>query len=409
MNPKKKRSKNRRRARRLADQAWDAAENCNFDLAAKIIRRAVALNPGNPVLWNDQGLLLCQSGDDDDAAASFEAAITLSPNFAQAYANLADVRARQGRTDQSVVLQREAVRHAPESTHYREKLTAYEALVGHGVSSRATRADPERHLTRADAVTDESLRIEYPALASSIDRLDWSVIEAELTHGGFSYLPEFLSPQQSAILREMFTDDRRFSRTVTMAKRGFGKGVYRYFGAPIPRCVDAIRRFVYPHVARIANAWQRLLREDTLYPLTWAEFRNRCAQVGQTTPSPLLLKYEKGGFNAFHRDIRGDVYFPLQLLIVLSSRFESSVDANHGFTGGDFLVADCPERDESDWHRIPAGYGDAVLFCTRARPVSVAGVYGLKSVKHGMDRLESGTRFAIGIPFHEFTSPPASG
>jgi hypothetical protein len=67
------------------------------------------------------------------------------------------------------------------------------------------------------------------------------------------------------------------------------------------------------------------------------------------------------------------------------------------------LCCDDPERKKSDRRTIKAGLGDAVLFCTRERLVRIAGVYGLKAAKHGMQRVTSGTRYAIGIPFHEFT------
>ena len=55
MTAKKQKEKDRRRARRLAEEAWEAAAEQNLDLAEKIIRRAVATQPDNPVLWNDQG------------------------------------------------------------------------------------------------------------------------------------------------------------------------------------------------------------------------------------------------------------------------------------------------------------------------------------------------------------------
>ena len=103
-----------------------------------------------------------------------------------------------------------------------------------------------------------------------------------------------------------------------MAKSRFGRGVYRYFAAPVPMNIDAIRRLIYPHVAQIANAWQRLLNEDDRFPLRWEEFSRRCADAGQTSPSPIMLRYESGGFNAFHQDIRGEVFFPFQMLVVLS-------------------------------------------------------------------------------------------
>jgi hypothetical protein len=46
--------------------------------------------------------------------------------------------------------------------------------------------------------------------------------------------------------------------------------------------------------------------------------------------------------------------------------------------------------------------GDAVLFCTRDRPVKVGGVYGLQPVKHGAARVTAGTRVVLGVPFHEY-------
>src|SRR5690348_16069277 len=129
MNAKKQRDKNRRRASKLAEQAWDAADDGSFDLAVKIIRRAVELNPANPVLWHDQGTLLLQLNDDEKAAQSFQAAIYLAPDFAEAYASLAAIQARQGNLEQAVTLQREAVRHAPDSDRNRSALAAYEALL----------------------------------------------------------------------------------------------------------------------------------------------------------------------------------------------------------------------------------------------------------------------------------------
>ena len=185
-----------------------------------------------------------------------------------------------------------------------------------------------------------------------------------------------------------------------MDKEKFGRGSYRYFDAPLPKPVDAIRRLVYPHVAPIANRWQRLLREDVLFPTTWEAYRERCAAAGQSTPTPLLLKYEAGGFNALHRDLRGREFFPIQLVIVLSPH--ASAAEPDGFTGGEFLFCDESERKKSDRRSIPAGLGDAILFCTRVRLVNVGGAYGLKSVRHGLTRVESGTRFALGVPFHEF-------
>ena len=76
----------------------------HFDLAVRIIRRAVELNPANPVLWHDQGTLLLELGQDEPAAHAFQAAIQLAPDFADAYASLAAIRARQGKMEQAAAL-----------------------------------------------------------------------------------------------------------------------------------------------------------------------------------------------------------------------------------------------------------------------------------------------------------------
>jgi hypothetical protein len=90
------------------------------------------------------------------------------------------------------------------------------------------------------------------------------------------------------------------------------------------------------------------------------------------------------------------------MALVLSPRADSPDTLNDGFLGGDFLFCDDPERKKSARRLIMAGLGDAVLFCTRDRLVQVAGVYGLQPVKHGVDRITAGTRYVLGVPFHEY-------
>lgn len=187
-----------------------------------------------------------------------------------------------------------------------------------------------------------------------------------------------------------------------MDRDDFGHGVYRYFGTPIPEVVDRLRRAVYPHVARIANEWQELLREEERFSDEWEGFRAKCAEAGQTTPTPILLRYTAGGFNALHRDLRGSVFFPIQLAVVLSRRADGSDVPPDGFRGGEFLLHDVPEHKKSRRREVAAGLGDAILFCTRDRLVKVGGAYGLQPVKHGVKPITEGTRMVLGVPFHEY-------
>src|SRR5438270_12208553 len=125
MNQKRQKQKDRRRARKLADEAWEAATADNLHLAVKIIRRAVETQPDNPVLWNDQGVLLGMQEKDDDAEKSFRAALRLAPDFADPYTHLASLRAKQGFYRDAVALQAKAIKHAPDSAEYGDRLEAY--------------------------------------------------------------------------------------------------------------------------------------------------------------------------------------------------------------------------------------------------------------------------------------------
>ena len=389
MNPKKQKEKDRRRARKLADEAWDAADQGNLDLAEKIIRRAVAAQEDNPVLWNDQGMLLVLRQKDLDAADAFRAAISLAPTYAEPYAYLATLRLRQGSVRDAVALQTQAVKHAPANAGYAERLEAYRALAGQAsAQSVPTQQQPTLPAAAPDDDWPERLRT-----------LDWHALGERLTRDGCVVIADLPDADTCAQVRRMFDDDARFARTIIMDRPEFGLGTYRYFAAPLPGMVDQLRRAVYPHAAAIANGWQELLGEPERYPADWDAFRAECAQAGQTTPTPILLKYGPGDFNALHRDLRGSVFFPIQLAVVLSPRADQHAA---GFEGGAFLFCDVPEGKKSRRQEIPLGLGDAVLFCTRDRLVRVGGAYGLQPVKHGVAPITAGERVVLGVPFHEY-------
>jgi hypothetical protein len=398
MNPKKQKAKGRRRARKLAEQAWEAAHEGNLDLAEKIIRRAVAAQPDNPILWTDQGVLLGLRQKDAEAVASFRAALSLAPTFADAYAHLAALRTRHGFVREAVALQTQAVKHAPQNVAFAEQLEAYRSLAAQEASHSADERTPGLPDQRPVVPADD-LRDDWPERLAA---LDWHRLGDRLTRDGCVLIAELVGAPTCDRLRGMFEDDALFAQTVVMDRPDFGRGVYRYFQAPIPDVVDQLRRAVYPHVARVANAWQQLLGEPERYPAEWDDFRDECHRAGQTTPTPILLKYGPGGFNALHRDLRGDVFFPIQMAVVLSPRADPSDPQPGGFLGGEFLLCDVPPGKKSRRREVAAGLGDAVLFCTRDRLVRVGGAYGLQPVKHGVAAITAGERLVLGVPFHDY-------
>jgi len=400
MNAKKKRTKQRRRARRLAEQAWDAADDGNLDLAVKIIRRATAAQADNPQLWHDRGVMLRMDGRDSEAEAAFRTSLSLAADFADAYAELAAVCVRSGRVEEAVTLQSQAVQHAPTNSNLRRKLESYQSLTPSpqppSTTEHARKPDVETVVQQPDALIDPR------SFDGLLSQLDWDVLESRLRQQGCALIPQLLDPAACATFRSWFSADAMFAKTVVMDRPEFGRGEYRYFRGPVPVPVNALRSAVYPHVAQIANRWQVLLRASSRFPPTWSQFRDECHRAGQSTPTPILLSYEAGGFNALHRDLRGEVYFPIQLAVVLSPRSDAPVPQSGAFRGGEFVFADSPERRKSRRHAISAGLGDAVLFCTRDRLVHIGGAYGLQSVKHGVNRIEAGTRLVLGLPFHEY-------
>ena len=274
MNPKKQKAKDRRRARVLAEQAWEAANQGNLDLAEKIIRRAVSTQEDNPVLWNDQGVILGLRHKDSEAAKSFAAALSLAPTFADPYAHLATLRLRQGRVEEALGLQTQAVKYAPQNAPYAEQLQAYQALAGqlppHADSPAVATVDPTE-VSSADPGNDWPQRL---------GTLDWHALANRLTRDGCAVIAGMVDAPTCEWLRGLFDDDRLFSKTVVMDRPEFGKGAYRYFGAPIPKVVDQLRRAVYPHVARIANEWQQMLGDSESFPEEWDSFRDRCHSRG---------------------------------------------------------------------------------------------------------------------------------
>jgi hypothetical protein len=398
MNLKKQKEKDRRRARKLADEAWQAAADDNLDLAEKIIRRAVAVQIDNPVLWHDQGVLLLRRGKEDEAERSFRSALRLAPTYAEALDALAALTARRGWSELAVELQAQAVTHAPQNAAFAERLQAYRALAAADEASRLPVEPPGAAPSPPLPCTE----LPVAEWVSRLAALDWPRIGERLTREGCTLLPGLMEEAVCRALRRLFDRDELFARTVEMDRPDFGRGSYRYFRAPVPELVEGLRAATYPHVAEVANRWQELLGKEERYPATWAAFRERCGQAGQTKPTPILLRYGPGGFNALHRDLRGELFFPVQMAVVLSPRADQAAEGDSGFVGGEFRFCDVPERPKSRCRTLAAGLGDALLFCTRDRLVPIGGVYGLQPVKHGVAEITCGTRDVLGLPFHEY-------
>jgi hypothetical protein len=233
-----------------------------------------------------------------------------------------------------------------------------------------------------------------PAIPARLARLDWVAIERSLQERGHAVTPPVLTPGECAALVRLYAEPERFRSRVNMASHRFGLGEYQYFREPLPPLVQALRVNAYPRLAEIANRWMADLRSPVRYPGTLAALRAHCRRHGQTRPTPLLLRYEEGGYNCLHQDLYGEVAFPLQMTFLLS---RPGVD----FRGGEFLLVEQRPRQQSIGTAVTLGQGGMVIFATRERPVAGARGHYRAVLRHGLSRLVSGTRYALGIIFHD--------
>ncbi|HUG53968.1 MAG TPA: 2OG-Fe(II) oxygenase [Vicinamibacteria bacterium] len=224
--------------------------------------------------------------------------------------------------------------------------------------------------------------------------VDWRAVEESLRERPYATLPARLTPTECAPVAECWADPARFRSRVDMARLRFGIGEYRYFARPLPAVVEAVRRAAYPPLAAIANGWMEALRARERFPPGFDEFEARCWRAGQLQPTPLLLRYEAGGYNCLHQDLYGAVAFPLQLVVLLTRP-----GADH--TGGELVLVQQRPRAQSVADVIAPGQGEMVVFANRHWPAVGSRGFQRTNVRHGVSRVLSGTRFALGVIFHD--------
>jgi len=232
------------------------------------------------------------------------------------------------------------------------------------------------------------------SIPARIAGLDWPAIEAALDEQGYATTPPLLDAEECAALARLFADERRFRSRIDMARYRFGVGEYKYFAAPLPEPVAALRTALYRGLAPVANRWMGALGSADRYPPDLAAYLARCAAHGQTRPTPLLLRYTAGGYNCLHQDLYGALAFPLQVTCVLSR-------VNADYTGGEILLVEQRPRAQSRGAVIVLARGEAVIFPNRHRPARGARGYFRVTVRHGVSRLHSGERLSLGIIFHD--------
>lgn len=230
--------------------------------------------------------------------------------------------------------------------------------------------------------------------AERVDRGNWRDITAEVNEYGGALLPRLLTPGEAEEIRGLYDDEEMFRSTINMGRHRFGEGQYKYFHAPYPEPIERLKQALYPRLLPIARDWWSKLGREAIWPDTLDEWLDMCHKAGQTKSTAILLKYGEKDWNALHRDLYGELVFPLQVVINLS---EPGVD----HTGGEFLLLEQRPRAQSRGTAFLLPQGHGYLFTTRDRPVESKRGWSAAPVRHGVSAIRTGERVTLALVFHD--------
>ncbi|RYY32677.1 MAG: prolyl 4-hydroxylase subunit alpha [Sphingobacteriaceae bacterium] len=228
----------------------------------------------------------------------------------------------------------------------------------------------------------------------NLNNIDSHKITEDLNRTGYASIKGLLSAGDCDKLVSAYADETQYRKTVIMERHQYGLGEYKYFNYPLPPIVQQLREGIYPLLAPVANNWMKVLHIDKQFPATHKELLDYCHAEGQVKPTPLILQYKQSGYNALHQDLYGDIFFPMQAVVFLSE-----VGKDH--TGGEFVLVEQRPRAQSKAIVLNGTKGDVLIFTTNFRPVQGSRGYHRVNMRHGVSEVTSGSRFTLGVIFHD--------
>ncbi|PUB30914.1 hypothetical protein C8J95_105236 [Elizabethkingia sp. YR214] len=231
-------------------------------------------------------------------------------------------------------------------------------------------------------------------LIQKIKDIDWAEITENMHQNGYAVIPDFLKDEECEHLKTDYEKAGLYRKRVIMERHRFGLGEYKYYDYPLPHIIQNIRTHVYPHLAPIANTWFKVLQIDKQFSLSHNVLLDECHVNEQKKATPLILKYAKGGFNTLHQDLYGDIYFPIQAVLMLNQ-------PGKDFTGGEFVLTQQIPRAQSKAIVLNPNKGDLLIFTTNFKPEKGTKGYYRVNMKHGVSEVKSGNRYTLGIIFHD--------
>ena len=228
---------------------------------------------------------------------------------------------------------------------------------------------------------------------TKLTEISWSKICLDLNDRGYAHVPNLLPASFCQKIISFYDQADLFRKKIEMARYRFGLGEYKYFADPLPSVVAQLRQIIYEQTRDLAQQWMVDLSEDQIYPRSYQDFVAACLAQGQSWPTCLILQYQSGGYNCLHQDIYGDIYYPIQGMILLS-------DAHQDFEGGEFVLTQQTSRAQAQVRVLIPAQGDLILFPSVQRPQPGKYKKIRTRVKHGVSPVQWGQRYSLGLICH---------
>ncbi len=229
---------------------------------------------------------------------------------------------------------------------------------------------------------------------AEIGDLNWDALRDELGETGFTTTDRLLDDHQCQALIDGY-DTGNYRSHILMARYNFGRGEYKYFSYPLPSLVQKLRQGLYQKLVPAAELWaERLDMGARTYPPRHAEYLTMCHDLNQKRPTPLILKYGPEDYNCLHQDLYGELYFPFQVVFMLS-------DPGVDFSGGEFIITETRPRMQSKANVIALQKGAAAIFAVNYCPRKSVRGYSRTTLRHGVSKVTEGSRHALGIILHD--------
>ena len=231
-------------------------------------------------------------------------------------------------------------------------------------------------------------------MTKRISQLDWDQISGQLNDNGYACVKKRIFDAECDALVEAYDNEKLYRKAINMERYRFGLGEYKYFSYPLPDIIAQLRQDIYPYLAPVANNWMKVLSISKQFPVAHTELIKECHEHQQTRPTPLMLRYGKGGYNTLHQDLYGEIFFPIQLVLFLD-------EPGKDYEGGEFVLIEQRPRAQSKVIVLKPAKGDMLIFTTNFRPVKGTKGYYRVNMKHGVSEVTSGRRHTLGVIFHD--------